>query len=164
MLCQSCKKKKATLFFKHVSEGGIKELSLCKDCAAEQGFETDSPESIAEMLFGMDSQGQGNAPFVSNKQCSVCGLKAGQFRNESRLGCASCYGTFEDELGMIFADIQEGNYHTGKTPADVKSRQRITWLKDELQHSVEIQDFEEAAKIRDLLVELEGERGAESGS
>ncbi len=161
MLCEYCKKNKATLFFKQVLDGEIRELSLCKDCAEEQGFQVDSPGSIAEMLFGLEMDDDEEI-FVPKKKCPSCGLRSREFKAQTRLGCPTCYETFEEELEPVLADIQEGEYHVGNTPEDKKVCQRAEWLKAELNTAIAAQDFEEAAKIRDLLAGMEEKDGRET--
>ncbi len=158
MVCEYCKKNKATLFFKQVLDGEMRELSLCSDCAEAHGFDIESPGSIAEMLFGMQME-DSEEIFARRKKCPVCGLGSRRFKDECRLGCAACYDTFEEELEPVLEDIQEGEYHVGNTPENNKSRPRAEWLKKKLNNAVEAQNYEEAARIRDLLTGLENKDG-----
>lgn len=161
MRCDFCRKEKATLFFKQMIDGEIHEVSLCRECATEHGFEMESPASLAEMLFGVDNEGEDRDLFAVKKKCKNCGMTSKQFAEESRFGCDRCYTVFEEELQPILSEVQDGYYHTGKTPDNRKSAQRLEWLKISLKNSIEKQNFEEAARLRDLIAVFGDKNGTE---
>ena len=93
--------------------------------------------------------------------CSSCGLSYNEFRQRGLLGCAKCYQSFEKLLTPLIQRAQENaEHHVGKTPPEVDRSQRKQYelidLKRKLRDTVAAEKYEEAAKIRDRIQELEG--------
>jgi protein arginine kinase activator len=150
--CELCKTNKATVHFKQVSDGVARELFVCEACAAQNGFEIQSPTSLTDFLFGVGFEAA-EAPPSGNtgKACPVCGLTRRDFDKTARLGCPACYDAFEAELRPIIAESQDGERHRGKVPALARVSAEAAAMQDALDKAVARQDFEEAAVLRDRL-------------
>lgn len=168
MMCQECQKKPATLHFTKIVNGEKTEFHICESCAREKGdFIPGTPNgfSIHNLLSGLmdfePSAGSGGA--VGSPQqplrCENCGLSYAQFAKLGRFGCSSCYTYFNDRLDPLFKRVHGNIAHVGKVPrragGRVRYKREIEKLKRELQTRIEQEEFEEAAKIRDRIRELE---------
>ena len=161
MNCELCHKQPATVHFKQVADGVAKELFVCAECAAKNGFEVQSPTSLTDFLFGIGFEtGEKNPPKDRGKTCPVCKMSRRDFDKTSRLGCPACYDTFGDELMPLIADTHTGGQHRGKVPACARVSAEAAALQEALDKAVARQDFEEAAALRDKFKALKDETTA----
>ena len=93
--------------------------------------------------------------------CPVCGIQWGQFKQGGLMGCPHDYEQFGSKLVPLLKRAQEGaTQHIGKVPRKKKTaqgdRQVMTLrLRRQLQHAVDIENYEQAAQLRDELRQLE---------
>jgi len=92
-------------------------------------------------------------------KCANCGLTYADFKKIGRLGCSECYDTFKKYLGPLLKKIHGSILHFGKSPFKVArvldEREDLQALRNQLQKAIETEEFEEAARIRDKIKELE---------
>lgn len=155
MLCDICGKRAATVHLTEIIDGNIQELHLCEDCALKKSQEMQKSFSLGDMLASL-------VETVSSEEesliCPRCGLTYSEFRKTGRLGCSNCYSAFKRQLTQLIKTVQGSNLHTGKVPVGVPSLKidfQIEDLKRKLKRAVELEEFEEAAKLRDKIHELE---------
>ncbi|QGG54640.1 UvrB/UvrC motif-containing protein [Paenibacillus sp. B01] len=177
MLCQECGKRPATLHFTKIINGDKNEFHICESCARERGEGLPgSPNgfSIHSLLSGLmdfdpagkgSLQGQTPAP---PPRCEECGLTYPQFKKLGRFGCSSCYNHFGDRLDPLFKRVHGSTAHVGKIPqrsgGRIKTRREIDRLRQEMQSSIQNEEFETAAKLRDEIRLLEKQlQSAEPG-
>ncbi len=167
MLCQNCGKAQATTHIKRVVNGDTTEHHLCSQCAGELGY-TDmfsgfAPLSLSD-FFG-DLLGDINRKAIGAKvvRCPKCGNSFNDIVRDSRLGCAECYRVFYDKLQPSLERIHGRAVHNGKkievsrTESKVPTKEeQLEQLKAKMQKAIEEQEFEQAAKLRDEIRELEG--------
>lgn len=179
MECQECHERPATLHFKQVVNGEKRELSLCEVCAKQKGYMTYPEEGytlhdLLTGLFNFDSikmtHSAGNQlKQLEELQCPGCSMKFSEFKQAGKFGCAQCYETFSTRLEPIFRRVHAGNTrHYGKIPkragGDLHIRKQLNSYKEELQYLIQNEAFEEAAKVRDKIRELESaQRKPEDG-
>ena len=163
MLCENCKKREATVFYEENINGKKKSYKLCPDCAAEKGVSI--PDFGREMLnFGSGLFGGGlfngllNAAMPSfalesgrreprgEKRCPVCGSTLADITRNGRLGCGECYSVFG---GM---PLPKSKREPGEEPPKNETPSREE-LEAQLKKAVADENFEEAARIRDVLRE-----------
>ena len=170
MLCQNCGKAQATTHIKRVVNGDTTEHHLCSQCAGELGY-TDmfsgfAPLSLSD-FFG-DLLGDINRKSIGTKvvRCPKCGNSFNDIVRDSRLGCAECYRVFYEKLQPSLERIHGRAVHNGKKIEvnRVESKQptkeeQIEALKVKMQKAIEEQEFEQAAKLRDEIREIEGSDG-----
>lgn len=177
MICDQCGERSASVIVKQQQQGQITELHLCHICAAENhsiniAFEQD-PLAIHQLLSNWfpDSQASINPVRKEVATCLSCGFTFSKFLQLGKFGCASCYDSFSPQLTEIFKRFHNGNTeHTGKIPASygttLKIKKEIEELRKQMQVSIQSEQFEEAARLRDevkvLSSKLEG--GAPDGS
>jgi protein arginine kinase activator len=164
MKCQRCPKQ-ATLHITEVlGDEKFEELHLCEDCAKKYLYEpTTAPKGAATGSKPPPAQSSESPPSISGdpstKFCEACGLKFVEFRNSGRLGCSHDYDSFRDELLPLLESIHGDVKHAGKSPRRVpktKSAQsELAALRKQLARAVNEEAYEEAARVRDRIRELE---------
>ena len=167
MECQECHIRPATLHFTKIVNGNKTEVHLCEECAREkgEGFVGSNAFSIHNLLSGLlnfeqPMENQGTQQNQQTLQCPKCGLTYHEFAKIGKFGCDECYHAFNDKLNPILRKVHSGNTtHIGKIPKrigkDISARRRVSDLKSQLQRHIEKEEFEEAAKVRDMIRELE---------
>ena len=112
-------------------------------------------------------------------KCNECGYTFDDIVNTGRLGCANCYDVFEDRLDPIIRKIQNSNRHIGrigkildsriekrqekndnkkvenKEESSNKNNNELENLQLKLKEAIKDERYEEAAKIRDKIKEIE---------
>lgn len=162
MKCQICDENEASVHFKQIVNGESRELFVCEDCAAENGFDVHSPMSMTDFLFGMGAP-ERQEQTGPDRDCPVCRMPLSDFRKSSRLGCPACYEAFAEDLACYLAAIHTGTRHVGKVPEGEKLTAQVVSLQKALESAVVRQDFEEAAKLRDTINELRSSAQATAG-
>lgn len=170
MECQECHQRPATLHFTQVVNGNKTEVHVCGVCAKEKGYMTypDEGYSLHNLLTGLfnfetapiNSQSGHAFNQVKELQCPKCEMTFAEFKRIGKFGCAECYHAFADRLGPIFRRVHSGNtMHHGKIPkknhSNLHAKKQLQTYKTELQKLIESEAFEEAAKVRDQIKDLE---------
>jgi protein arginine kinase activator len=163
--CQECGIRPASLHFTKIVNGQKTEYRLCEVCAKEKGDiipGTNNAFSIHNLLSGLlnyDPLNTGNKGIAKPLRCETCGLSYTQFSQSGRFGCSDCYKAFDHRLDPLFKRVHGNTTHGGKIPrragAAINSRRKLQALKQLLQQKIEHEEFEEAARIRDQIRELE---------
>ena len=92
-------------------------------------------------------------------------MTTAELRKGSRIGCAVCYDTFKTEIARIITGMQKGAQHSGKVPVGSEGNgqegPRISGLRKDLEKAVAAEDYENAARLRD---EILNERAKNEGT
>lgn len=160
MVCDLCNKNVATVHLTEIINDQMRELHLCEGCAREKGTEMEQHFGLQDMLAGLADMGEELGEETGDQlTCDACGMTYRDFRKIGRLGCPACYDAFKKKLTTVLRRIHGSTRHVGKIPArtnqDVSDKLRIQELKRKLQRSVEMEEFEESARIRDEIRKLE---------
>ena len=161
MVCNICGKNQATVHLTEIIDDQITELHLCEECAQKKGAQMESHFGLSDLLAGLADLGtQFNKTKTDIKlKCPKCGLTYEDFKKVGRLGCGECYTAFKEALVPLLKRIHGSTQHCGKSPKKiariVKARNELEVLKEKLQKSIQKEDFEEAAKLRDKIREIE---------
>lgn len=165
MLCDECRKDPATVHVTRIMNDQKTEMHLCAECARARGESAMSSEpgfafhNILAGLFDPEGALHGSAPTKMAFRCQNCGMSLSDFRRSGKLGCSHCYEQFQRELEPLLRRIHRSVEHMGKRPPGVSSelsrRREIERLRERLQDAVRREAFEEAAKIRDQIRQLE---------
>ncbi len=153
MKCQKCNNAATLHITEVIAESQFEELHLCEQCANKYLYEPQSKgakTALAEQLEeGMFSQ----------QECPSCGMKFVDFRNTGRLGCPQDYMVFRDDLAPLLENIHGDTKHCGKTPRRSPqlraAETELAQLRNRLKNAVTKEDYEEAARIRDRIKQLE---------
>ena len=161
--CSVCKEKPATLFFTKISSDNKKQnLDLCDACAKAKGVDEDPmallvPDSDIMLGLGAAQEITQTTGGVELK-CPRCGFSQADFKKSGRLGCPECYQVFAEGLEGLLKTMHKGTRHTGKSPEALRqsrdNAERLKALQKKLAKAVASEDFEQAAKVRDELKQL----------
>lgn len=141
------------------------EMHLCEECAREKSVQMEQQFGLADLLAGLADFGKPTKDIDKVKiKCDNCGLDYDDFRKFGRLGCSKCYDAFQSHLSTLLKKIHGSNHHLGKTPikipkADKKKIENLQDLKSQLMVAIQIEDFEQAAKLRDNIRNMEQNGG-----
>lgn len=166
MLCDNCKRREANVHITKIVNNDKTSINLCEECAREYqdqiGFVQPS-FSFHKFLAGllehpaMMPEKTGLSP--EGTKCPVCGTTRQVFSQYGKLGCDRCYDTFAAGLSPLIKRVHGRGRHTGKVPGRggqaIKLKKELEALKSKLQELVAREEFEEAAKVRDQIRELE---------
>lgn len=168
MVCQECGNRPATLSFTKVVNGVETEFHICEHCAREKELTipgTTNGVSNHALFSGVTDVESDNSLSVMNNepqqapQCEKCGLTYEEFNKTGRVGCDECYKQFAERLESMLRRNHGTTVHTGKVPkrnADmIHDQHQLEMLKKHLQLLIEQEEYEQAAKIRDQIRELE---------
>jgi protein arginine kinase activator len=160
MKCQRCHNT-ATLHITEVlSDEQFEELHLCEQCAHKYLYEPQakSPSSKSGSMAEKSAEGE-DAAALNQQQCPQCGISFVEFRNTGRLGCPHDYQEFRAELVPLLENIHGEAKHCGKTPRRLpqtkQTQTELMQLRNRLKGAITREDYEEAARIRDRIKELE---------
>ena len=160
-LCQICGERPATVHYTEIENNQMTEMHLCEECARKQGGALKAPFTWQELLAGLaDLDLAPKVPADTGEKCESCGMTYAQFRERARLGCPRCYESFHDGLEHLLRRIHGSTRHSGKMPALPAgeaggTEQQLRGLRTELARAVETEAFEEAARLRDSIRQLE---------
>lgn len=164
MICQNCKKNPVALHLEKIINGVKTEYHLCEECACKMNYFMSFDDMFKNFINSFINTENENS--VNNKKdiqpdfkCPTCGYSFNDFRQTSKLGCADCYSTFRKQLNAILKNIQGSNVHNGKFPekygSELLAVHKLENLKASLKKVIENEEYEEAAKIRDEIKEIE---------
>lgn len=178
MLCEKCKKNKATVLYKQVINGVASSVSLCAGCAPAASFGFGGELNLFGGLF--ESAVRTAAPEV---RCNLCGATYAEIAREGKVGCAKCYETFADRLRDSIRRIHGAARHVGSedgegplrhgdavtppttgedggmTPSCPTEKEQLDALRAALSAAIAEERYEDAARIRDELKEAEKNDG-----
>ena len=161
MVCDQCGERDAVVHLTQIVENAVTQVHLCEKCAAERGIETTVAEPkhpLGDFLQAVQQQAAqmpGDAA-----RCAYCGTSIRDFRASGRLGCARCYGAFEQSLRELLRRVHGSTKHEGwryetRDPEIVSRAETLRELRDKLQRAVSDEAFETAATLRDRIRGLE---------
>ena len=163
MLCDVCQINEATVYLTKIVNGSKTQIHLCESCASKsEKYYLNTDFSFQNLLSSMldialkqPEQRKGNNLLI----CTKCQTTYQQFRKQGKLGCAECYNVFKKVLPTILRPIQGNLNHVGKVPkesnGDLIIKRKIKDLKYRLKRAVEEEAFEEAARLRDKIKDLQ---------
>lgn len=189
MLCDNCGKREANVRYSENINGNKKELNLCEECSKKLGIgkmDFNLPIDFSSFFGGLveDFMTPEFMPLfddVKQLKCDECGYTFDDIANTGKLGCASCYSTFEERLDPIIKKIQGSNMHIGRTGKITdetiekkikkgsesenninkestkveEKKSELDKLEEDLKSAIKEERYEDAAKIRDEIKKLE---------
>lgn len=166
---------KASVHLTEIVNGNITKLNLCEYCAQKKGSQLEQHFGIADLLQGLADFEESLAETPQEKvKCPKCGISFDEFKKIGRLGCAECYNAFHEKLNTLLKRIHGSSKHVGKIPKksadqvmskEMKAKEtklkksqitsELTQLRTSLQTAVQKENYEEAARLRDRIKQLE---------
>jgi protein arginine kinase activator len=170
MICNLCGTQEATIHLTEIVNNQMIEIHLCETCAQEKGTDFKTHFQMGDLMSSLigasDKPAKGSAEKRLAGKCPECGLTYEEFGKTGRLGCAYCYDSFSKLLMPLIKRVQRSLQHIGKKPKQAASTSvappqgstvlgDLKILQDRLKKSIQLEAFEEAAKIRDEIRQLE---------
>ena len=156
MKCQRCPKAAALHITEIHTEDQVEELHLCEECAQKYLYEPGAAKQTGVATAAVEEADESGGVI---HECEVCGIKFVDFRNTGRLGCPHDYVVFREELLPLLENIHGETKHVGKSPRRMPQNQQkqaeLVTLRKQLAHAVNKEDYEEAARLRDLIRQAE---------
>ena len=191
--CQKCQTATATVHVTELKEGKKVELHLCEECAESQGIPPKAtPNGMNMFEFVKQFMEQSGATKrTKDRKCSKCGMTFNEFKAKGRFGCSHDYDEFLVRLLPLLRRIHGASEHVHYTgdvevaderaelptheeeSADLSSesvnneptpQEELQHLRESLERVVANEEYEEAAKLRDRIRELEQGLELEGGS
>jgi protein arginine kinase activator len=157
MKCQKCTKAATLHITEVVSEDQFEELHLCEECANKYLYDPQQKGGLKGGEAAVEESDEAAA--LNQRACPVCGIKFVEFRNSGRLGCPHDYQEFREELVPLLESIHGETRHCGKTPRRLpqnkQTQSELIQLRKQLQQAVTKEAYEEAARLRDRIRQLE---------
>jgi protein arginine kinase activator len=169
MKCQFCDNLATVHLTKIVKANKLKqELHLCERCARRHNLIPDQAtphvdlKALLGLLLGPLQQAVTPQPPPEPLAltCPTCGLKYEEFRAEGRLGCPDDYIAFQATLEPLLERIHRSQMHAGKLPLAIRRLNREAELKElkrKMKAAAKLENYEEAARLRDLIRRLESD-------
>ncbi len=163
MLCMICQKNEATVHLTDVKDGKLKKVDVCAGCAKAKGLDDPTGFALADLLMGLGTSEEvaASAPEGGELACPACGFTQADFKKAGRLGCPECYQTFGEGLAGVLKTMHKGTRHVGKVPRGLKLgrevQDRIQTLQRQLDEAIAVENYEEAARLRDQIKALREE-------
>ena len=169
MICEHCKERHANVTVTQVQNGEKMERHYCEICASQfhpfQFDLQDEPISLQQFItnwFGSPTKAnskEGQSQKSTQKNCPTCGMSYSQFLKKGKFGCASCYTTFRAYLPPLLNKLHAGSKHK-PTGEEVISpmhqlQLQVQQMREKIKIAIEEERFEDAAKLRDEIKELE---------
>ncbi len=166
MICHMCGQREGTIHLLEVNDGLQKSVWLCSTCASGR-----ADMSLADVLGGghtRETAGESAslASFLGQVQdsegqirqvaaCPGCGYEIKTFQDTNRLGCSACYVHFRAQILPILAHYHRHASHLGKVPQQAggaaSQQGEITRLRVALEKAIQSENYEEAARLRDVM-------------
>lgn len=164
MRCERCHGKTATVHFTKITNGRKSEEYLCQDCACE-GYDMMDVFHQENSFMALDSSLlsflKNVAPELSWSQPN----KGGSMRYRS-LDESAAKRAHKDMLGSDYISFREklrpffGSKKDGKRKKEISSQdQYLHQLEMKLQDSIQTEDYEEAARLRDEIQKYKDGKG-----
>ncbi len=164
MLCEICHLREATIRFTQVVNLEKKEIIICTECAEKKGL-SNPMAGLQKFLGGFVSTGYLSdvSENEQNKEpegtiCATCRTSWNDFKNEGLFGCGNCYRSFEKNLKILLKKIHGSSKHIGNRPArlrEISSDLDLDDLKARLKKAIEQENYEQAARLRDRIKDIE---------
>ena len=166
MMCDECGIRPAQFHLTTISGEEKTERNLCPVCMAK--YQKQIPGLDFTNLAGLISgflesaaaarNGEEQADENAGITCPNCGTTYAMFQKSGMLGCAQCYQAFRKPLEGLLMRVHGNTQHAGRIPGGVKSdvsiRMNIDRLRQDLVKAIAAEEYEEAARLRDRMIEV----------
>ncbi len=146
--CEICGKFNATIKVRKIIGGVIRESWVCENCVNKVGQKEQS------VLNTGTSKPEKS---IVEKVCPDCLTNTTEFRKKLQVGCPKCYVIFEKEIAEFAIQFHGVSSHIEGSPVKVSfpAKPSIAELKRRLDIAIKLENFEEAARLRDEIRRLE---------
>jgi len=183
-MCQNCGKREANFHYTQIMNGEKKEIKLCSECAKQMGLDDfempmtmDFPSLLGD-IFQQYEDASLLTDFIRPRelQCDSCHMTYDELLHTGKFGCAHCYEAFRDQISPILQSLHGNNKHVGRIGSiskekiqfeengkkeKKKEKSRLEECQEELKKAIKEERYEDAAKLRDEIKEIEGKKKEE---
>lgn len=146
----------ATVHLTQIVNHKVHKVDLCEDCAQAKGVTDPSGFSLADLLLKASLNPE--PATATGLRCEQCGFTQSDFKKQGRFGCPHCYDTFHETLEPMLDNMHKGTAHVGKIPQRALDRKtlhdRLNKLESDLQEAIRAERYEEAARLRDEILQV----------
>jgi len=171
--------KEASVFLTQIVDGKMTQANLCDQCSKDKGVTDPTGFQLADFLIGAAGQGKSKVETAEDDAlvCPACGFTRAHLKKIGRLGCPECYQTFAADLDNMLRAMHKGTRHIGKVPGKipppavkapvttavivppkVSAKKRLAELKDAIERAVADERYEDAARLRDEMRDMESKK------
>ncbi len=172
MLCQKCHKNLATVRYAEVVDGKVTDLHLCSECmmkhqeSAATGFNLSgpapSPKHDAQEAHSAGGAQQDSV--AQHRTCGACGAQLKYVLKTGEVGCPQCYENFAEHLEPVLRAAHTALRHRGRVPnrndAREALRAELQTKRALLRTALKMENYEEAAELRDEIKKLDASMNA----
>lgn len=175
MLCQKCNHNEANVRYTQIINGEKNEVFLCEECSKKLGIDNiklnlpiDFSSFFGDLLNEYDNNLMPLMKKPNELKCDKCNMTYNEFIETGKFGCDNCYDAFSQRIDLILKRLHGSNRYNGReanfneeaeeinVEKKVDSKQeKIEELRKTLKQLVQEEKYEDAAKIRDKIKELE---------
>lgn len=165
LICEQCGKRPAKVIVLESNSGLRMGIHLCVTCAAGRGIRMglDQSQDPRQLWSRFLSHHLKDAEESSALACPSCGRTYMNFERTGTLGCPDCYQTFRGDMTRILQEFHGSDQHSGKIPFREQQRIRLRRscrsAREALQMAIAEERFEDAARLRDEIRDLDEEIG-----
>lgn len=160
MLCEECGERQAEVLVTTVVGGESVTRHLCRECLKK--YQAGDLQAVLAAVLALMTQKE-KQPEIT---CPHCGIAFSEFEKSGMLGCAECYQAFRAQLTPLITKVQGRAQHAGRRPRlseeEQERQQKIEALRTQMEAAVAVENFEEAARLRDEIRAMEPAREAEA--
>lgn len=157
MICEVCREKNADIVFKTVTGNQVATKAMCMSCA--HNMQQDMMKMFMSLGFKQEQVVQEEIkaePELSMPRflCTNCGRPFNELDEHTMAGCAVCYEAMRAEMGKILKTEdahQDAADTVDEEAVEVTDAEIEQDIRFKLMEAVIREDFEEAARLRDLL-------------
>ena len=157
MKCGRCSKP-AVLHITELRQGEVQAIHLCEGCAKDYLSHSQAGKGDGNPLLENETE-EASLEELDQKTCPNCGMAFKEFRSQGRLGCPHDYVVFEEEILPLLENIHGDTTHLGKVPVRSPQASQLQFqlikLRNELRLCIEEERYEDAARVRDSIREME---------
>ena len=146
MKCQKCGKNETSFHYSSNINGAVTEAHLCMECAKESGYDFPRMFGSENFMSGMFPSGMlrgflpmpilGYGMMNPARQWGIQGLSSGE------CGCGAC-------------EASENHCDAKEVDESMNKRRELNIIKEQMRQAAEKENFEEAAKLRDQIRQME---------
>ncbi len=163
MLCEKCSQREATTHIQQTINGKTTVRHLCSGCADEAGLDNlfgGFHFGIGDLFGGLlGTPATQPLPAVERVVCPRCHSDLKTIIDTGKIGCADCYTAFRNQLMPTVERLHGKSQHCGKLPRSagetVRKQAKLRQLQKKLNQAIEAQEFEDAARYRDEIKQLD---------
>lgn len=157
MICEVCREKNADIVFKTVTGNQVATKAMCMSCA--HNMQQDMMKMFISLGFKQEQVVQEEIkaePELSMPRflCTNCGRPFNELDEHTMAGCAVCYEAMRAEMGKMLKTEdahQDAADTVDEEAVEVTDAEIEQDIRFKLMEAVIREDFEEAARLRDLL-------------